>query len=83
MKAFGVTYTEQEKINYEHGTMYDTLLNYLSLYNEKIDDKNYLCIILKDIQFGYKNYNKSKKRNQLRNLIKSNHIRELKKYGII
>lgn len=83
MKAIGVTYTEQEKINYHHGKMYDTLLNYLSLYNEKIDDKNYLCVILKDIEFGYKDYKISKKRKQLRKLIKNNHINELKKYGII
>ena len=83
MKAIGVTYKEQEKINFHQGKLYDTLLNYSSLYNEKVDDNNYLCIILKDIKFGYVNYNKSKKRKQLRNLIKNNHINKLKKHGLI
>lgn len=83
MKTIGITYKEQEKINYCHNNLYDTLLNYLSLYNTKIDDDNYLCIILKDINFGYKNYNKSKKRKQLRQLIKNNHINKLKKHNFI
>ena len=80
MKAFGVTYTEQTKQgNYCNGDKYDTLMGYFVLHTEKIDNNTYISVILKDIQFGYKNYRKSEKRQALRTLLKQNHIKNVVK----
>lgn len=80
MKAIGVTYNEQTKCgNYQKNDKYDTLMQYLVLHTEKIDNDTYISVILKDVKFGYKNYKKSKKRRQLRQLIKQNHIKKVNK----
>lgn len=78
MKAIGVTAKSNEmRGNFRDCGMYSTLMNYLCLDVEEVDDDTYLCVILKDVQFKPVYPSKKAKRAWLRELIKQNHIKEI------